>query len=155
MNSLDKDIDTMKSLDKDIDTIMQILTENTSYSPQAQAYIIHGAIQKLIEWKNSFLTNTTEMQLMKIKEAPRYAELALLERKEFFIIMHAHSIWKGFFFESPEQAAGVLRDTIDTRFKTMSGRGLTVLVNEADGSRYVIQPLLQYTGMEDIQRPQA
>src|SRR6266850_4020934 len=137
----------MNNLDKDIDTIMQILTENTTYSPQAQAYIIHGAIQKLIEWRNSFLiNNNSDMQLLKMKEAPRYAELALLERKECFVVMHAHAIWKGFFFESPEQAAGVLRDSIDTRFKTMSGRGLTVLVDEANGQRYVIQPVLQFTG---------
>lgn len=145
----------MNNLDKDIDTIIQILKENTTYSHQAKAYIIHGAIEKLIEWRNSFLTNTNDMQLLKMKEAPRYAELALLERKECFVVMFAHSIWKGFFFESPEQAAGVLRDSIDTRFKTMSGRGLTVLVDEATGQRYVIQPLLQFTGMEDLQRPQA
>ena len=144
----------MSNLDDDIDTIMQILKENTFYSPQARAYVIHGAINKLIEWRDSFLTKNSDMELAILTEQKSYAGLSSI-RREDTIVMHAFKIWKGFFFKSPEQAAGVIQSYYPgVRFKTLSGNGLTIMEDLNDSkNRFVIQTVSEFRGMEDIQRP--
>lgn len=145
----------MNQLDQDIETIIQILKENTIYSPQARVYIINGAIAKLIQWRDSFINIHEHMQLMNLAEPPRLGAAPIQQRITKYIVMHAHAIWKGYFFDTAEQAAGVLRDTLKSRFKTMSGQGVTVFVDESDGSRYTIKPIMEFLGMQDFQLPQA
>jgi hypothetical protein len=129
----------MNTIDQDIDTIAKILMENTTYSPQVRAYIIHGAIQKLIEWRDSFLgAEGTKLQ----------------ERKKCYIVINAHAVWKRMWFETAEQAAGVVKAYYRDSFFRSSGGGVTTLVDDVTQAKYTIMQIDQYLSMADIKQAQ-
>lgn len=68
-------------------------------------------------------------------------------RNELFVVLHSHTIWKGVFFESMEQAFNII--IMFHRKCTFNKQGNS-LVEKGNGKRFTVYPVKQYMTMDDI-----
>ena len=54
----------IKTAEQSREEVAQILRDNITFSPQTQAYVIHGAIDKLIEWRRAYAEQFIEAAAM-------------------------------------------------------------------------------------------
>ena len=74
----------IKTAEESREEVAQILRDNITFSPQTQAYVIHGAIDKLIEWRRAYAEQFIEAAAEEASyfQSPNSMKKKILKLKE-------------------------------------------------------------------------
>lgn len=68
-------------------------------------------------------------------------------REEVFIVLHNHTVWKGMFFKSQDQAFNVIKMFHKHELFDKNGK---VLTGKKTGNRFTVYTVKEYLKMDDL-----